>query len=98
MKKIALEEHFYIEGFPNPARDNVATAEPSYFNYAVPRLSDVDGLRLEAMDRAEIEIAVLSLFAPGPHAERDAQKAVASASRANDALAGDVARHPTRYR
>jgi 2,3-dihydroxybenzoate decarboxylase len=98
MKKIALEEHFYIDGFPHPARDNAATADPSYFKYAMPRLSDVDELRIAAMDQAEIEIAVLSHFAPGPHSEPDTQKAVAAASRGNDALAAIVARRPARYR
>jgi 2,3-dihydroxybenzoate decarboxylase len=98
MRKIALEEHFYLEGFPNPARDNVATAEPDYWNYAVPRLPEFDALRLGAMDAAGIEISVLSHFAPGTHAERDAAKAVAAAKRGNDALAEQVARHPSRYR
>ena len=98
MKKIALEEHFYIEGFPHPARDNEANADPVYFRYAMARLPDVDALRLEAMDKAGIEISVLSHFAPGPHAERDAAVAAKSAQRGNDVLAGYVARHPTRYR
>jgi 2,3-dihydroxybenzoate decarboxylase len=98
MKKIALEEHFYIEGFPHPTRENRAEADPTYFAYADPRLPDVDNLRITDMDRAGIEIAVLSHFAPGPHGERDAAKANAAAQKGNDGLAGIVARHPTRYR
>jgi len=98
MKKIALEEHFYIEGFPHPSRDNQADASAAYIDYALPRLPDVDNLRLADMDRAGIEIAVLSHFAPGPHAERDAAKANVAAQRGNDGLAAIVARHPTRYR
>ncbi len=97
-KKIALEEHCYLEGFPNPARDNVAIAEPDYWNYAVPRLPEFDEVRLGAMDAAGIEIAVLSLFAPGTHAERDAKKATDAAKRGNDQLAAEIARHPARYR
>jgi 2,3-dihydroxybenzoate decarboxylase len=98
MRKIALEEHFYIEGFPHPTRANEANADPGYFRYAMQRLPEVDGLRIAAMDQAGIEVAVLSHFAPGVHAERDAAAAATSASRGNDVLAGYVARHPTRYR
>jgi 2,3-dihydroxybenzoate decarboxylase len=98
MKKIALEEHFYLEGFPHPSRENRADASDSYIAYALPRLPDVDAQRLADMDAAGIEIAVLSHFAPGPHGEPDAQKAIAAASRGNDKLAEIVARHRTRYR
>jgi 2,3-dihydroxybenzoate decarboxylase len=98
MKKIALEEHFYVEGFPHPTRDNRADADPTFYAYAAPRLPDVDAMRIADMDAAEIEIAVLSHFAPGPHAERDTQKAVAAASKGNDQLAAIVARHAARYR
>ena len=98
MKKIALEEHFYIEGFPHPSRDNQADASAAYIDYALPRLPDVDNLRIADMDRAGIEIAVLSHFAPGPHAERDDAKANIAAQKGNDGLAAIVARHPTRYR
>jgi 2,3-dihydroxybenzoate decarboxylase len=98
MKKIALEEHFYLDGFPHPTRANEANADPDFFRYAMPRLADVGALRLEAMDAAGIEVAVLSHFAPGVHAERDLAAAIAGARRGNDGLAALIARHPSRFR
>jgi 2,3-dihydroxybenzoate decarboxylase len=98
MKKIALEEHFYLEGFPFPARSHPEVAAPDFTRRVLERLPDFDELRLAAMDEAGIEVSVLSLLSPGTHDERDAQAAITAARRVNDALAGAIERHPTRYR
>jgi len=61
------------------------------------RLVDLDGERLEEMDRNGIAFAILSLNAPGVQSMYDARKAVGYATRANDTLAAAVSRHPARY-
>jgi len=98
LKKIALEEHFYVDGFLHPMKVDPGRSDADFHRYAVERLPEFDELRLEAMDQAGIEISVLSHYAPGAHGERDTAAAVKAASRGNDVLAGHVARHPTRYR
>jgi 2,3-dihydroxybenzoate decarboxylase len=67
------------------------------FNRFEKRLLEFDGMRLEAMDQAGIELAVLSVTTPGVQAERDTSTAVRRAREANDHLAGEIQKHPTRY-
>jgi 2,3-dihydroxybenzoate decarboxylase len=92
--KIALEEHFAIE---DSLRESAEYAVPGQWNVLERRLIDLDGERLEEMDRSGIGFAILSLNAPGVQSTFDAKKAVDYARRANDALAAAVARHPHRY-
>nr|WP_246548827.1 amidohydrolase family protein [Ancylobacter oerskovii] len=54
--------------------------------------------RLAAMDSAGVDIAVLSISGPGAQGEPDAAMAVKLARDANDRLAAEVAKRPTRYR
>jgi 2,3-dihydroxybenzoate decarboxylase len=54
-------------------------------------------MRLEAMDKAGIELSVLSVTTPGVQAEKDARTAIRLARAANDFLAREIERHPTRY-
>src|SRR3712207_1489203 len=61
------------------------------------RLSDFGDTRLEAIRRAGIEHAVLSLAGPGVQAERDTARAVRKAREANDFLAREIERHPRSY-
>jgi 2,3-dihydroxybenzoate decarboxylase len=92
--KIALEEHFSIEGmtYKNDVMDAPTFAEVRR------RLADTESLRLEAMDKAGIELSILSFFSPGIQAETDPDLAVQHAKRANDFLCEIVmARHPDRY-
>ncbi len=93
--KIALEEHFSIEGtkhYKNPVMDAPTFADVRR------RLVDTESLRLEAMDKAGIELSILSFYSPGIQAETDPVVAVQAAKQANDFLAEDVmARHPDRY-
>jgi 2,3-dihydroxybenzoate decarboxylase len=93
--KIALEEHFTIEGMEKYSSDvmNAPT-----FADVLRRLVDTESLRIEAMDKAGIELSILSFYSPGIQAEPDPDVAVAAAKRANDFLAENVmARHPDRY-
>jgi len=93
--KIALEEHFAIEGtkkYKNDVMDAPTFAEVNR------RLFDTESLRLEAMDKAGIELSILSFNSPGIQAETDPAVAVQAAKRANDFLSEKViARHPDRY-
>ena len=91
--KIALEEHFAIA---DSLRESAEYAVPGQWNVLERRLIDLDGERLEEMDKSGIAFAILSLNAPGVQSMFDAKKAVDYAKRANDALAAGVARHPDR--
>jgi 2,3-dihydroxybenzoate decarboxylase len=54
--------------------------------------------RIESMDKAGIELSILSFYSPGIQAETDPDLAVQHAKRANDFLAENViAHHPDRY-
>ncbi len=92
--KIALEEHF---GIADSLRESAEYAVPGQWNVLERRLIDLDGERLEEMDRHGIGFAILSLNAPGVQSMWDATRAIDYAARANDALAGAIARHPDRY-
>lgn len=65
-RKIALEEHFLVEGFANIGGTGASGPGAAAFRrYAAERLPEIDALRLDAMDKAGIDLAVLSLFQPG---------------------------------
>jgi 2,3-dihydroxybenzoate decarboxylase len=97
MKKIALEEHFWTDGFPHAGKTGADVFEPWFQRAIAARLPDFSELRIAAMDEAGIEIAVLSLISPGVQVERDHAKAVTAACRANDVLRAEIEKHPTRY-
>jgi 2,3-dihydroxybenzoate decarboxylase len=95
-RKIALEEHFTT---PALARKYVArpTRSDALFTDIERRLADFDQLRLETMDKAGIDLAVLSVTTPGVQAEADAKTAIQLAQEANDLLAREVQKRPQRY-
>lgn len=95
--KIALEEHYLSETLAPYAAGNRPTLDAAVFAELRRRLADFGERRLAAMDEAGIDYAVLSATVPGVQTEPDAAKAVALAQRANDELAGEVRRRPTRY-
>jgi 2,3-dihydroxybenzoate decarboxylase len=97
MKKIALEEHFWTEGFPHTGETGNALFQPSFLRSINTAMGDFGELRIAAMDKAGMEVSVLSLISPSVQIERDHAKAVSEASRSNDVLAAEVSRHPTRY-
>ena len=72
-RKIALEEHFLAEGFAATFRRRAAE-----------RLPEIDALRLDAMEKAGIDVAVLSLIQPGIQGERDTSTAIRKAKVVND--------------
>lgn len=88
-RKIALEEHFST---PELAKKYVArpTRSDTLFADIERRLADFDQLRLETMDKAGIDLVVLSVTTPGVQAEKDTKTAIRLAREANDLLAREV--------
>jgi 2,3-dihydroxybenzoate decarboxylase len=97
VRKIALEEHFLCPDLVDYWRPTVGDVDPAILSRVTARLTDFGDLRLEAMDRGGIERAVLSVAGPGVQAERDTATATRRARDANDFLAREIAKRPTRY-
>lgn len=97
VKKIALEEHFLCPGFEGYWTSTVSDVDPAILAQVVARLSDFGETRLGAMDAAGIDRAVLGLAGPGVQVERDTATAIRRAREANDFLAREVSKQPTRY-
>ena len=90
MRTIALEEHYATAEFLNGPgswhRSRPGLAE---------QLNDLGDGRIAAMDDAGVDLAVLSLVAPGVE-QMDAPAAVRMAGACNDELAAAVRRYPDR--
>jgi gamma-resorcylate decarboxylase len=93
--KVALEEHFAI---PETLQDSAGFVPPDYWSELQGRLLDMQDRRLREMDAHGIEIMLPSLNAPAVQAIFDRRKAIEIARRANDFLAGEVAKRPDRFR
>lgn len=99
MRRIALEEHFWMNGLQTPGSfgDQKTVFTREFMERNRTRLVDFTEHRLPEMDRLGIDLQVLSLTAPGLTMQPDRQVAVDDARTANDFLAGVVARHPGRF-
>ncbi len=97
MRKIALEEHFTSPDLSSYAHRPGSSMDLEGFGRFEKRLLEFDGMRLDAMDKAGIELAVLSVTTPGVQAEHDVRTAIRRAREANDFLAREIQKHPTRY-
>lgn len=97
MIKIALEEHFVnaelldycIDAMPQVSRE--AQKKISH------QLMDFGDLRLETMQNAGIDFAILGLSGPGVQAERDTGRAIKLAKQSNDFLAKEILKQPRHY-
>jgi 2,3-dihydroxybenzoate decarboxylase len=98
MKRIALEEHYTTAALADSFRSLAIGFDKETVARLVAGLSDFDGLRLETMDQAGIDISVLSVAGAGVQTERSAATAVPHARETNDFLAAQIRRHPDRYR
>jgi gamma-resorcylate decarboxylase len=91
---VALEEHFAL---PETLGDSEQYAIAGTWHDLGARLLDLGSGRLAEMDAHRIAFAILSLNAPAIQAIPDVAVATAVATRANDALANAVSRHPHRF-
>jgi 2,3-dihydroxybenzoate decarboxylase len=94
--KIAFEEHFVTRELKDTIFGSIGW-DPAEWTAMADALQETDEKRLQDMDAAGIDIAVLSLAAPCLQDEFDRAEAIRRAQHANDALAAIVARHPQRY-
>jgi gamma-resorcylate decarboxylase len=92
--KIGLEEHFAITDTIGDSRSFVGEATWTELRQ---RLLDFQDLRLAEMDRHGIAIMILSLNAPAIQHIPDPGRAATVARRANDLLAGEIAKRPDRF-
>lgn len=109
VRAIGLEEHGLppevFQAWRNlnlPTANTRPNAPPSRFETERRaeldrRLQDFDDQRIEDMDRAGIEMVVLSLTVPGPQGQPDPTRAHDMMVRGNDALAQRVSKRPDRY-
>jgi 2,3-dihydroxybenzoate decarboxylase len=91
--KIALEEHFAIEATLSDSQVFGAHV----WDELGPRLTDFQDKRLKLMDASGVEIMILSLNAPAVQAIADVRRAIAVAREANDRMAQEIAKRPTRF-
>jgi 2,3-dihydroxybenzoate decarboxylase len=92
--KIAVEEHFAI---PETIKDAVRYPNSDYWDNLRGQLLDIHDQRLARMDKAGIEMAVLSLNSNAIQGIAHVASAVATARKANDLLAEQIAKRPTRF-
>ena len=93
--KIAFEEHMAIN--ETLGETKAFAGESASFDDFKQNILDLDDQRLAGMDRNGIELAILSLNAPGVQSILDRDQAVETAIKGNNAMAAAIARHPTRY-
>jgi 2,3-dihydroxybenzoate decarboxylase len=86
VKKIAVEEHCMCPGLEDYWAPTVADMPANKREAFLARLTDFGEMRLEAMNKAGIERAVLAVAGPGVQAERDTKTACRKARAANDFL------------
>lgn len=93
--KIAFEEHFAVAETLGETRS--FAGESGRWDDFTREILDLGAERLSHMDDAGIELAVLSLNAPGLQRMLDGNEAMAVARKANDRMADAVAGRPDRY-
>jgi predicted TIM-barrel fold metal-dependent hydrolase len=92
--KVALEEHFAL---PETLQDSAGFVPGEYWEELKSRLLDMQNRRLREMDAHGIEMMLPSLNAPAVQAIPDRARAIEIARRANDFLAGEVAKRSDRF-
>lgn len=101
--KIALEEHFVlpetlqIRDDAEWGADYAAAVAKTSVAFG-QQIQDLGSGRIAEMDRGGVELAVLSLGAPGVQAIPDVSRAIAASRRANDYLAEHIAKFPARLK
>ena len=93
--KIAFEEHFAIAETLEQTRHFAGDSD--IWDAFTRQILDLEDERLAQMDKTGIELAILSLNAPGVQRILAADEALSIARKANERLAEAVAKHPRRY-
>jgi 2,3-dihydroxybenzoate decarboxylase len=93
--KIGFEEHMAIE--ETVGETKAFAGDSGKWDEFTQEILDLEELRLASMDRAGIQLALLSLNAPAVQAILDREEAVTIARKANDRMAAAVKKHPDRY-
>jgi uncharacterized protein len=99
MRAITLEEHFASPAFfsgPGKQLKERASNFGDRAQHLFEQLGDLGDKRLAEMDKAGIDVQVLSLTAPGVE-QLDPDEAIALARESNDFLAEAIARRPSRF-
>src|SRR5262245_2738345 len=91
--KVTLEDHFAIEATLGDSQPFGSHVWPELRH----RLLDFHDQRLRLMDASGVEIMIVSLNAPAIQAIVDSKQAAEVARRANDILAAEVAKRPSRF-
>ena len=94
--KIGLEEHWAIPDTLGDSESLVGTS--AGWDNVRRRLLDIQDERLREMDSHGIELTILSLNAPALQAILDPSEAIETARKANDTMAGEVAKRRDRFR
>ena len=109
LRKIAVEEHFMDPALVDPYYGDsfsaeVAQDDSSYGGFTSEfaktveaRLHDLHEARIEEMDAAGIDLAILSHTIGGVEGIPDAPEAIRTATRVNDFLAGEIAASNGRF-
>jgi predicted TIM-barrel fold metal-dependent hydrolase len=109
LRKIAIEEHVIDPALVQPYYGDSFSAEfaqdessyggfnPEFASTVEARLHDLHHARIEEMDAAGIELAILSHTIGGVEGIPDPAEAVKVATRVNDFLAGEVAASDGRF-
>jgi gamma-resorcylate decarboxylase len=92
--KIGLEEHFAT---PETLDDSKGYLGDAVWPELEKRILDIQDYRLRQMDAHGMRMMILSLNAPAIQAIADPKRATDVARRANDFLAGEVAKRPDRF-
>jgi predicted TIM-barrel fold metal-dependent hydrolase len=99
MRTITLEEHFVSPGFldgPGKGLKERASNFGGRAAHLFEQLGDVGATRIAEMDKAGIDVQVLSLTSPGVE-QLDPAEAIAVARESNDFLAEAIAKNPARF-
>jgi 2,3-dihydroxybenzoate decarboxylase len=93
--KIAFEEHFAVE--ETLQETHKFAGDSDIWDDFTRQILDLGDERLEHMGKTGIELAVLSLNAPGVQKILDADEAMTVAKKANERMAEAVAKHRDHY-
>jgi 2,3-dihydroxybenzoate decarboxylase len=95
--KIALEEHFLLPDFVEYFAETYPNINPEIAKMGLGVLPDLGDRRIAIMDQNRIDYSVLSIAGPGVQVEKDAAVALRRSKSANDFLAKEIQKRPTRY-